>query len=198
MDTDDLPYDPDAPDDEPEPEPAPVRPRRGRPPGSRTRREPAPPPAPYRDPISVEVTMKSGDTGNFDCVAYDVSGPTWRFKSFPPERGRQTVRLMNPSEVALIRIDEPEGNPSGFGLPPPPPQTYPAYPTGYQGGNPQHAAPAAPSAPVSYVAKEEFIKDQRARRAQGGIIHGVPQSVIDDDNGNPTVTHAAMLPGGVV
>lgn len=174
------------------------KPKRGRPPGSKTRRpppvirEPEAPPPPYRDPIEVWVTMKNGDEGNFFCKDYDLSGPVWKFKSFPPERGRETLRLINPSEIALLRIEEPEGWSSPQPTLPawtPPPPSNAAYPPGY----PQHTSGASYGPPVQpYVAK-----DHLARRAEGGLVRGVPQSVILGDNGQPQTVGAAMLPGGI-
>ena len=162
---------------------APVKPKRGRPPKARVVVEhPA-----YQDPIAVELTMRDGKRESFRCAAYESSGPVWRFKSFPPERGRQIVRLISASEVASCRIDEPEKVeapvmvPSVFSLP-----TNVAPPGGYQAGY-------GNLGPTTYVAK-----DHLANRAEGGLVNGTPQSIAKDEHGNVTRLGAAMLPPGAV
>jgi hypothetical protein len=164
------------------------KPKRGRP------RKPAPPPVEpaYQDPIHVQMALTDGSVSAFRCVDYDTSGPVWRFKSFPPERGRQTVRLISAASVASCRIDEPEKP-----LVPVAPVVQsvqgPTWTIPMTNLNGPVIAQGAPYGPQNYVAK-----DHLANRAEGGLINGTPQSVAKDENGNMTKIGAAMLPAGAV
>lgn len=140
-----------------------------------------PPPAPrqeppkaFTEPVEATVVYKTGQVSTFESSEFDISGPEYRFISYPEKRGHKILHIFQKSEIAAVSVMAPV---AFFDKVPPAKQVDAAAPSRRDDSDPRTSL--SPGHP-------------RARNTQGP--GGIPQSVIIGPDGVPEV-HAAGVVG---